>query len=240
MFGKDSNARRASIAKLREKGMTMQEIGDLLGLSRQRISQIVGEGSSSSTEMPEVPATDPVVESIPDSLPSQTKVAKARSESRMNANRKMVGALRQSGLTYNEIAEKLSISAGYAQVLNGSDGRRGGSKIGTISDSERLDRDIRWYRSRELSAREIGVIVDVPTSTVTYRLNKMGLYHQATENDKLFEEGKRRCSACHEVKELKDFRSHPKGKGHRLLTCKLCSAEGWRRWKNKQSNSDQE
>lgn len=215
--------RRVVILALRGKGLTQEEVGNILGLTRQRINQIEHE--------PE--AADAVVESNPETLLSQKRVKRERGESRMNINRRKIAALREAGKTYPEIAAELNISTGYAQVLNGSDGRRGGSRPTQISDVERMKRDIRWYHSKDLPPKIIASVLDIPVATINYHMKQMGLNLVPTENERLLAEGKRRCVSCHEVKELGQFKYHPKGNAGRLNICNQCKREGFKFWSNK-------
>lgn len=147
--------------------------------------------------------------------------------SKMNANRAKIKALRETtNMTYAEIAKEIDLSVTYVQVLNGSDGRRGGARTPKISDQEKLQENIKFYYAKELPARIIAMILDVPINTVYLHLRKMGFAksrkEKNLENDALFAKGKRRCGRCDIIKPISKFAINPNGRKGFLGTCSDC------------------
>lgn len=147
--------------------------------------------------------------------------------SKMNENRAKIKALRETtNMTYGEIAKVIGKSVGYVQVLNGSDGRRGGVRTPRISDEVKLQENIKFYYAKELSARIISMILDIPISTVYTQLRKMGFAKSRkemnVERDALFAKGKRRCGRCNTIKPISKFPVNPLGRNGFLGTCIEC------------------
>lgn len=146
----------------------------------------------------------------------------------MNDNRAKIKALREEkNLTYKEIAVELKLSTSYVQVLNGSDGRRGGIQTQHPSPDEHLRQNIKFYFDKELPPKIIAKIVDLPVAQVRYHLRRLGLtknrtYSNKGENETLFLEGQRRCGNCNLVKNLSEFPKHQLGAHGLLGTCRAC------------------
>lgn len=145
--------------------------------------------------------------------------------SKMNMNRAAIRELRQKEhLTYREIAERLKLSVTYVQVLNGSDGMRGGKRVSETEDRRyaSIDRQIKHYHGMGLPPALIAKLLEETAWTVRARMKKLDLESPREENRRLFREGKRRCSGCHQIRPISEFYTSKIGLNGYSPACRAC------------------